>query len=126
MIVGAGPNALVAAYDLPDVGLVCLEKEPRAGGNAQRSKWRGIQFTEGTAYRGTRSRLVDFPKEVMEWCNVYCATEFGYPRNLSATTGLDLMAHMGDYEGYATFPGGLAPMAEALAAGVRAQGANRI
>jgi hypothetical protein len=67
-----------------------------------------------------------FPEEVMEWCNVYCATEFGYPRNLSATTGLDLMAHLGDYEGYATFPGGLAPMAEALAAGVRAQGANRI
>jgi monoamine oxidase len=225
VIVGAGPNALVAAYHLPDVELVCLEKEPRAGGNAQRSKWRGIHFTEGTAYTSTSSGLVDFvdsefgiaptpihsnvgyivgtkvipdfyqtgfdelpydeatraefyrlremcneagdrlseglsslsrgepiadssvreevmeleqrsfeqwltdnnfPAEVMEWCNVYCATEFGYPRNLSATTGLDLMADLGDYEGYATFPGGLAPMAEALAAGVRAQGANRI
>jgi hypothetical protein len=67
-----------------------------------------------------------FPEEVMEWCDLYCATEFGYARDLSATTGLDLMAHLGDYEGYAAFPGGLAPMAEALAAGVRAQGANRI
>ena len=60
VIVGAGPNALVAAYHLPDVELVCLEKEPRAGGNAQRSKWRGIHFTEGTAYTSTSSGLVDF------------------------------------------------------------------
>ena len=225
VIVGAGPNALVAAYHLPDIELVCLEKEPRAGGNAQRSKWRGIDFTEGTAYTGVRSQLVDFidsefgiaptpihsnvgyivgnqvipdfyqtgfeelpfdettraefyrfrdacdeaasrlgaglsslsrgepisdrsvseevmrleklsfeqwlddngfPAEVIQWCNVYCPTEYGYPRNMSAIVGLDLMANLGDYEGYAAFPGGLAPMAEALAAGVRAHGANRI
>ncbi len=60
VIVGAGPNALVSAYHLPDIELVCLEKEPRCGGNAQRSKWRGIEFTEGTAYTSVRSRLVDF------------------------------------------------------------------
>ena len=45
VIVGAGANSLVAAYHLPDLEVVCLEKEPRCGGNAQRSKWRGIYFT---------------------------------------------------------------------------------
>ena len=60
VVVGAGPNSLVAAYHLPDLEVVCLEKEPRCGGNAQRSKWRGIYFTEGTAYTAVRSVLVDF------------------------------------------------------------------
>jgi hypothetical protein len=60
VIVGAGANSLVAAYHLPDLEVVCLEKEARCGGNAQRSKWRGIYFTEGTAYTGVRSDLVDF------------------------------------------------------------------
>ena len=60
VIVGAGANSLVAAYHLPDLEVVCLEKEPRCGGNAQRSKWRGIYFTEGAAYTGMRSELVDF------------------------------------------------------------------
>ncbi len=60
VIVGAGANSLVAAYHLPDLEVVCLEKEPRCGGNAQRSKWRGIYFTEGAAYTGVRSVLVDF------------------------------------------------------------------
>jgi len=226
VIVGAGPNALVAAYHLPDIELVCLEKEPRCGGNAQRSEWRGIAFTEGTAYTRVKSELVDFeqsefgiaptpiqsnigyvagnkvianfyqggfdqlpydeatraefyrfrnacddagkrlgpalgalydgetisdqslrdeilklekmsfekwlkdndyPREVVDWCDVYCPTDLsGYPRNTSAAVGLAYMAERGDYDGSATFPGGLAPMAEALAAGVRAQGANRI
>jgi phytoene dehydrogenase-like protein len=68
VIVGAGPNALVAAYYLPDVELVCLEKEPRCGGNAQRSSWRGIEFTEGAAYTGANSRLVDFVQsEFTSW-----------------------------------------------------------
>ena len=226
VIVGAGPNALVAAYHLPDAELGCLEKEPRSGGNAQRSKWRGIDFTEGAAYTGTGSRLADFidaefgiaptplpssnvgyivgnkvipnfyqtgfdelpfdeatraefyrfrdaceeaesrlgegrsslfrgdpishrsvreevlaleklsfeqwlndnrfAEEVIQWCDSYCPTETGgYPRNMSALAGLS-MAGLGDYEGYGAFPGGLAPMAEALAAGIRAQGANRI
>ena len=225
VIVGAGPNALVAAYHLPDIELVCLEKEPRTGGNAQRSKWRGIDFTEGSAYTSTSSKLIDFvdsefgiaptpidskvgyivgkkvipdfyqtgfdelpfdeatraefhrfrdacdeaesrldegrsslrrgepisdrsvreevlelektsfeqwlddngfPEEVMQWCDSYCPTETGgYPRNMSALEGLS-MAGLGDYDGYAAFPGGLAPMAEALAAGVRAHGDNRI
>ena len=226
VIVGAGANSLVSAYHLPDIEVVCLEKEPRAGGNAQRSKWRGIDFTEGAAYTRVTSELGDFmqsefgiaptpiqsnigyilgnkvipdfyqtgfdelpfdeatrsefyrfrdacndtgsrlgsevrkffsgltissqshrdeitkleamnfeqwlkdneyPKEVIEWCDVYCPTDAsGYPRNMSAITGLFSMAGLGNYDGSATYPGGLAPMAEALAAGVRAQGANRI
>jgi len=226
VIVGAGANGLVAAYHLPDIELVCLEKEPRCGGNAQRSRWRGIEFTEGAAYTGVHSKLVDFmhsefdlsptpvqsnvgyivgnkvipdfyqtgfdvlpfdeatraefyrfrdacddaagrlgaaldslyngepisdlslrdevyklekitfeqwlrdnnyPREVLEWCDVYCPTDAStYPRNMSAITGLVSMSNLGNYDGSATFPGGLAPMAEALAAGVRSQGANRI
>ena len=226
VIVGAGANALVAAYHLPDIELVCLEKEPRCGGNAQRSKWRGIEFTEGAAYTSVSSKLVAFiqsefgiaptpiqsnvgyivgnkvipdfyqsgfdklpfdeatraefyrfrnscedaasrlgagldslysgeqitgqslreeitalekmsfeqwlkinkyPREVLEWCDVYCPTDVsGYPRNMSAISGLVSMADLGSYDGMATFPGGLAPMAEALEAGVRAQGADRI
>lgn len=226
VIVGAGANALVAAYHLPDIELVCLEKEPRCGGNAQRSKWRGIHFTEGAAYTGVKSKLVDFmqsefaiaptpiqsnigyivgnklipdfyqtgfdklpydestraeffrfrdacddaarrlrsaadsfysgepisdpsqreellklekmnfeqwlndnnyPSEVAEWCDAYCPTDASsYPRNMSAMAGLFSMSDLGDYDGSATWPGGLAPMAEALAAGVRGRGANRI
>jgi hypothetical protein len=45
---------------------------------------------------------------------------------MSALSGISSMAYMGDYDGTATFPGGLAAMAEALETGVRAQGANRI
>jgi monoamine oxidase len=226
VIVGAGANSLVAAYHLPDLEVLCLEKEPRCGGNAQRSKWRGIYFTEGAAYTGVRSPLVDFmqsefgiapaplqsnigyiagrtvipdfyqtgfdklpfddatrkafyrfrdtcndtarrlrrgrqsqnrgepvadsalrseiealdamnfeqwlvdndfPTEVSDWCNAYCPTDASaYPRDMSALSGVSSMAGIGDYDGSATFPGGLAAMAEALETGVRAQGANRI
>lgn len=226
VIVGAGANSLVAAYHLPDLEVVCLEKEPRCGGNAQRSKWRGIYFTEGAAYTGVRSVLVDFmqsefgiapspiqsnvgyiagrtvipdfyqsgfdklpfdeatrqafyrfrktckdtasrlgpglqslyrgeripdqtlrseiealesinfeqwlvvndfPGEVIDWCDAYCPTDASaYPRDMSALTGINSMANIGDYDGSATFPGGLAAMAEALETGVRSQGANRI
>ncbi len=226
VIVGAGPNSLVSAYHLPDLEVVCLEKEPRCGGNAQRSKWRGIYFTEGAAYTRTRSDLTDFmasefgikptpvqsnigyiagttiipdfyqtgfdklpfdqairaefnrfrnacveaesrlrpglgelydgedisepslqdevlrletmsfeqwlidhhyPREVFEWCDAYCPTDVGgYPAHMSAITALVSMANVGNYDGSATWPGGLAPMAEALETGVRAQGANRI
>lgn len=226
VVVGAGPNSLVAAYHLADIEVVCLEKEPRCGGNAQRSSWRGIQFTEGTAYTRTKSVLADFmlqefdiapipiqsnvgyivdntiipdfyqggfdklpfdeevraefyrfrdscndaehtlgsaaravyddepvsdpllrdevlrlekmhfeqwlnensfPREVVEWCDVYCPTDgSSYPAQMSALSGLFSMSNLGDYDGSATFPGGLAAMAEALETGVRAQGANRI
>ena len=226
VIVGAGANSLVAAYHLPDLEVVCLEKEARCGGNAQRSKWRGIYFTEGAAYTGVESVLVDFmqsefgiapaplqsnigyvagttlipdfyqsgfdklpfneatrqefyrfretckdvakrlgpgleslfsggpvsdpalrseiealesiffekwlqdnnfPPEVIEWCDSYCPTDVSaYPRDMSALVGVVWMADIGDFDGSATFPGGLAAMAEALEAGVRSQGANRI
>jgi len=226
VIVGAGANSLVAAYHLPDLEVVCLEKEHRCGGNAQRSKWRGIYFTEGAAYTGMESTLVDFvqsefgiaptpiqsdigyiadrtvipsffktgfdklpfdeatrqsfyrfretcreisgrlrpawrsrnrgepvadpalrteidaldsmnfeqwlvdndfPQEVIDWCDSYCPTDASaYPRDMSALSGVGSMAYVGDYNGTAAFPGGLAPMAEALETGVRAQGANRV
>jgi len=226
VVVGAGPNSLVAAYHLRDLEVVCLEKEPRCGGNAQRSQWRGIYFTEGAAYTGVRSVLVDFmqsefgivptpiqsnvgyiadrtvipdfyqtgfdklpfdeatrkafyrfretckdtssrlrpglsylnsgesipdralrteiealdssnfeqwlfdnnfPAEVIEWCDSYCPTDgSAYPRDISALSGINSMSGIGDYGGSATFPGGLAAMAEALETGVRSQGANRI
>jgi monoamine oxidase len=226
VVVGAGANSLVAAYHLPDLEVVCLEKEPRCGGNAQRSKWRGIYFTEGTAYTGVQSPLVDFmqsefdiapapvqsnigyvagrtvipdfyqtgfdklpfddatrqafyrfrdscnetanrlrpglqplyrgepvadpalrseiealesinfeqwlvdndfPEEVIDWCDAYCPTDASaYPRDMSALSGVSSMANIGNYDGSATFPGGLAAMAEALETGVRSQGANRI
>jgi len=226
VIVGAGANSLVAAYHLPDLAVVCLEKEPRCGGNAQRSKWRGIYFTEGAAYTRTQSELVDFmrsefdiaptplksnigyvagrtlipdfyqtgfdklpfdettrqafyrfretcqetasrlgpglqsmyrgepvadralrseiealdsasfekwlvdnnfPAEVIEWCNAYCPTDVSaYPRDMSALNGSVWMADIGNFDGSATWPGGLAAMAEALETGVRSQGANRI
>ena len=48
VIVGAGPNALVSAYLLGDVELVCLEKEPRTGGHNQRSSWRGLRSPSST------------------------------------------------------------------------------
>jgi hypothetical protein len=68
-----------------------------------------------------------FAREVVEWCDIYCPTDIsGYPRNMSAIAGFPSMANMGSYDGAAAFPGGLAPISEALAAGVRAQGANRI
>jgi len=226
VIVGAGANSLVAAYHLSDLEVVCLEKEPRCGGNAQRSKWRGIYFTEGAAYIGMRSELVDFmqsefgiaptpvqsnigyiagstvipdfyqtgfdklpfdeatrkafyrfrktckdtasrlrpgirslysgepaadqalrseiealdsanfeqwlhdndfPADVIDWCDTYCPTDASaYPRDMSALSGVTSMANIGDFDGSATFPGGLARMAEALETGVRSQGANRI
>lgn len=226
VVVGAGPNSLVAAYHLPDQEVLCLEKEPRCGGNAQRSKWRGIWFTEGAAYTRERSPLNDFMSsefgiaptpirsnvgyivdrtiipdfyqtgfdklpydksvraefvrfrnscdeiasrlrpalsafyagkivadaaereevlslettnfeswlqdndyapEVIEWCDSYCPTDgSAYPRDISALAGVTSMSGLGNYDDSATFPGGLAAMAEALEAGVRAQGANRI
>ncbi len=226
VIVGAGANSLVAAYHLPDLEVICLEKEPRCGGNAQRSKWRGIYFTEGAAYTGIKSPLVDFmqsefgiaptplqsnvgyvadrtlipdfyqsgfdklpfdeatrnefhrfrntcreisarirpglqalysdeaivdpelsseiealefmnferwlidnnfPAEVIEWCDRYCPTDVSaYPRDMSALVGTRSMGNIGDFDGSSTWPGGLARMAEALEAGVRSQGANRI
>ena len=226
VIVGAGPNSLVAAYYLPDLEVVCLEKEARCGGNAQRSKWRGIYFTEGAAYTRVRGDLQDFmksefgiaptplqsnigyiadttvipdfyktgfdklpfdqatrqafhrfrntckdmtsrlgpelrslsngepakdqalrseisalelmnfeqwltdndfPQEVMDWCNSYCPTDASaYPRDMSALSGVTGMSDIGDFDNSATFPGGLAAMAEALETGVRSQGANRI
>jgi hypothetical protein len=226
VIVGAGANSLVAAYHLPDLEVVCLEKEARCGGNAQRSKWRGIYFTEGAAYTGVQSELVDFmqsefgiapspiqsnvgyiadrtvipnfyqtgfdklpfdeatrkqfyrlretckdtsrrlrpglqsfysgesvpdqalraeiealdssnfeqwlidnefPGEVIDWCDAYCPTDgSAYPRDISALSGVGTMGNIGDYDGSATFPGGLAKMAEALETGVRSQGANRV
>ena len=226
VIVGAGPNSLVSAYHLPDLEIVCLEKEPRCGGNAQRSQWRGIYFTEGAAYTSVQSPLTDFmdaefgiapspvqsnvgyiagrtvipdfyqsgfdklpfdetvrsefhrfresckkvagrltagmrsldngepiadtdirrevmtleimnfeqwlidneyPAEVIEWCDSYCPTDgSAYPRDMSALAGVFSMAYVGNYDGSASFPGGLAAMAEALESGVRAQGSNRI
>jgi hypothetical protein len=45
---------------------------------------------------------------------------------MSALSGVSSMANIGDYDGSATFPGGLAAMAEALETGVRSQGANRV
>jgi len=226
VIVGAGANSLVAAYHLPDLEVVCLEKEARCGGNAQRSKWRDIYFTEGAAYTRVESVLIDFiqsefgiapapiqsnvgyiagstvipdfyqsgfdklpfgeatrkefyrfretctdivsrlgpglsslyneervsddalraeiealeslfferwlhdnnfPSDVIEWCNVYCPTEVSaYPRDMSALVGIISMANIGNFDGSATFPGGLAAIAEALETGVRAQGANRV
>ena len=68
VIVGAGANSMVAAYHLPDLEVVCLEKEARCGGNAQRSKWRGIYFTEGAAYTGVESLLVDFMQSEFGIC----------------------------------------------------------
>jgi len=227
VIVGAGANSLVAAYSLPDFEVVCLEKEPRCGGNAQRSQWRGIHFTEGTAYTRSDTKLGDFlfsefgikpipttsnvgytvgnkiirdfyqggfdqlpydesiraqfhrfretcdrtaerlgtelseliegnatsnpslrkevialeqvnfeqwlrdndfPQELIDWCDAFCPTDANaYPRDMSAIVGLVSMSGMGNnYDGLATYPGGLATMAEALEAGVRAQAANRI
>jgi hypothetical protein len=226
VIVGAGANSMVAAYHLPDLEVVCLEKEARCGGNAQRSKWRGIYFTEGAAYTSVDSPLVDFmqsefgisptpvqsnigyivdrtvipdfyqtgfdklpfdnatrkafyrfrdscneiasrllpglrslyrgepvadpalhseiealetmsfeqwltdndfPAEVFDWCNAYCPTDASaYPKDMSALSGVGSMANIGDFDGSATWPGGLARMAEALETGVRSQGANRI
>ncbi|MCP4047862.1 MAG: NAD(P)-binding protein, partial [Gammaproteobacteria bacterium] len=226
VIVGAGANSLVAAYHLPDLEVVCLEKEARCGGNAQRSKWRDIYFTEGAAYTGMQSDLVDFmqsefgiaptpvfsdigyiaektvipsfyktgfdklpydeatrkafcrlrdtcnatsdrleseirsyysgettkdpalrteiaalhaitfeqwladnnyPGEVLEWCDSYCPTDSSaYPRDMSALSGINGMANIGDYDGSGTWPGGLAKMSEVLETGVRAQGANRV
>lgn len=226
VIVGAGANALVAAYKLPDVDLVCLEKEPRTGGNAQRTKWKGIYATEGTAFLESDSGLTDFmreefglepmplssndayivgnkiipdfyqrgfnelpyekavidafhrfknhcnelgeriypgleaikygaepsdsavyaealklekisleqwmreqgyPKQVIDWCDIYCPPQVsGYARNVSALIGLVYMAGMGNYGESATYPGGLAKMAETLANAVRKQGDDRI
>jgi hypothetical protein len=69
----------------------------------------------------------DFPAEVIEWCDSYCPTDASaYPRDMSALSGVLSMSDLGDFDGSSTFPGGLAKMAEALEAGVRSQGANRI
>jgi len=69
----------------------------------------------------------DFPAEVIDWCNSYCPTDASaYPRDMSALSGVTSMAGIGDNDGSATFPGGLAAMAEALETGVRSQGANRV
>ena len=63
VIVGAGANSLFSAYHLPNVDLVCLEKEPRTGGNAQRGIRGGIYMNEGAAYTDMESELVDFMKK---------------------------------------------------------------
>ena len=62
VIVGAGASSLFSAYHLPNVDLVCLEKEPRTGGNAQRNLYKGIYMNEGAAYTNMESDLVDFMK----------------------------------------------------------------
>lgn len=226
VIVGAGANSLITAYELPDVDLVCLEKEPRPGGNAQRMKWGDIYATEGTAFMFNSGDLYDymesnfgikpiplkssdayivknkiihnlyeggidklpysqdiisefhrmnsliaseaeeiseafealvegelkethalyskvtalekqsfedwlkeqgFPKEVIEWLDVYCPPQVScYTRNMSAAVGITYLAGAGNYEGSATYPGGLAKMAETLADAVREQNAERI
>ena len=63
VIVGAGANSLFSAYHLPNVDLVCLEKESRAGGNAQRGMRNGIYMNEGAAYTDMNSELVEFMKK---------------------------------------------------------------
>ena len=68
-----------------------------------------------------------FGPEVLEWCDAFCPTDASsYPRNMSALAGTVWTGFAGDFDGQATFPGGLATMSEALEAGVRAHGANRI
>lgn len=226
VIVGAGATALFAAYDMPEVDLVCLEKEPRTGGNAQRGLRNGIYMNEGSAYIDMESDLVDFmqrefnlspmliggydayvlhttivrnlyrddfsglpypqvikdefrrfqkllaetarrlrseahavfdeeetidpavrreileldsidfehwlrdnhfPDEVIKWCNIYCPPQISsFPRYSSALVSILWMASVSSYDKVGSWPGGLAVMAEALAAGVRQQGHDRL
>ena len=60
VIVGAGATSLFAAYHLPGVDLVCLEKELRTGGNAQRDLRDGTYMNLGAAYTDMESELIDF------------------------------------------------------------------
>lgn len=50
VVVGGGISGLTAAYQLRDVDVVVLDKEPKMGGLARRDEWRGIYFSEGTSY----------------------------------------------------------------------------
>ena len=68
-----------------------------------------------------------FSAEVISFCDLYCpAQASSFSSNMSAMTGIVGMTHIGDYEGWGTFPGGLTIAAEALTDSVRSQGADRI
>ncbi len=51
VIVGGGPSGLMAAYKLPHLDYLVLEKEPRLGGNAISEEWRGQWYSTGAAYQ---------------------------------------------------------------------------
>ena len=68
-----------------------------------------------------------FPDEVISFCDLYCPAQVSsFSSNMSAMTGIVGMTGIGDYEGWGTFPGGLAVAAEALADAVRSHGEDRI
>lgn len=50
VVVGAGISGLTAAHVLRESDVLVLEKEPRPGGNAQRSSWNDVSYSEGAAY----------------------------------------------------------------------------
>jgi len=66
VIVGAGPVGLCTAWELQQHDVLVLEKESICGGNAQQGSWRGIRYTNGTAYTDLDSPLADFCRDELD------------------------------------------------------------
>jgi protoporphyrinogen oxidase len=55
VIVGGGPSGLITAWMLRHTNFLLLEKEPRLGGNAISEEWRGVWYSTGAAYQGSKA-----------------------------------------------------------------------
>ena len=69
----------------------------------------------------------NFKPEVQAFCDLYCPPQVSsYPDQMTALVGTVWMGYAGSYDGEGSFPGGLAPAAEAMAKAVADSGPDRI
>jgi protoporphyrinogen oxidase len=64
VIIGGGISGLAAAYRLPSVDFVLLEKEPHWGGNAYLMEFEGAPYATGSAFLAKSEPAYSFAREI--------------------------------------------------------------